>query len=87
MGRSLSAHELDKLRLLALSRIPRCRGCPRFHALDAVRRKLKPPGAALAQVPEFCTHEVCAPLAARYPAPLLGRSRLVERVARVKPAC
>jgi hypothetical protein len=87
MGRTLSAQELDKLRLLALSRIPRCRGCPRFHALDALRRKHRPPAAALAQVPEFCTHEVCAPLAARYPAPLIGRTRAADLVGRVKSAC
>lgn len=87
MGRSLSAHELDRLRLLALSRIPRCRGCPRFHALDGVRRKHLPPGAALPQAPEFCTHEVCAPLAARYPAPLIGRTRSSRLVGRVKSAC
>jgi hypothetical protein len=58
--------DLDGLRLVALGRIPRCGACPRFHALvDAHARDL-PRSAALPGVPEYCTHQVCAPLVARY---------------------
>ena len=58
--------DLDGLRLLALGRIPRCGGCPRFEALvdghdggDELR-------GPLPDVPEYCTHQVCAPLVIRY---------------------
>jgi hypothetical protein len=59
------AVDLDALRLLALSRIPRCGGCHRFEALvDA--HDHGPGGYALPAVPNHCRHQVCAPLASRW---------------------
>jgi hypothetical protein len=60
----MAPHDLDSLRLLALSRIPRCAVCPRFHALLSARAR----GSlgALPAVPTGCTHQVCAPLVTRY---------------------
>lgn len=60
------ARELDRLRLVAVGRIPRCARCPRFAALvDGQRSGGRIDASALPSVPAFCTHEVCAPLAAR----------------------
>ena len=56
--------DLDALRLLALSRITRCSGCPRYHALaEAYRGIVSVTG--LPQVPLACDHQVCAPLVSR----------------------
>lgn len=62
----IQTDDLDGLRLLALGRIPRCNGCPRFTALvdgHARGNRLRHP---LPDVPESCTHQVCAPLVIRY---------------------
>jgi len=80
MSQRLSREELDALRLLALSRIPRCGGCARFRALDAVRRGALEVPRALPPVPRSCTHVVCEPLAARFPAELgTGRGQSGNR--------
>ena len=61
----IQTDDLDGLRLLAMGRIPRCYGCPRFAALlDAHGRGDKVRGS-LPDVPEHCTHQVCAPLVIR----------------------
>jgi len=59
---------LDGLRLVALGRIPQCRGCPRFGALVRRHQAGGAVTVALPAVPEFCTHQYCSPLVAR-PAP------------------
>ena len=56
--------EKEGLRLLCLSRIPRCALCPRLEALriaHETRAKLALPVPA---VPESCRHQICAPLIA-----------------------
>ena len=89
MSRSKPSESLDELRLIALSRIPRCKTCPRFHALDAVRERPSTVLGRLPVVPASCTHEVCAPMAARYPdrlvvGPRLRVAGLVHRVRSVE---
>jgi hypothetical protein len=56
--------DLDGLRLLALSRISRCSGCPRYHALEEAYRGVGSV-TSLPQVPLACDHQVCAPLVSR----------------------
>ena len=58
--------ELDGLRLLALGRIPRCGVCPRYAALTDAHARGTGIRGRLPKVPECCTHQVCAPLVARY---------------------
>jgi hypothetical protein len=71
--RSVSqSQQLDSLRLLAISRIPRCSGCPRFEALVSAHDRGRP-GNGLPGVPGHCTHQVCAPLAGRWEAASRGR--------------
>lgn len=59
------ARELDELRLVALSRIPRCTGCPRLEALqDFVHL-----GMAIVNpwppAPGRCRHPICVPMLRR----------------------
>ena len=57
-------HEEDGLRLLALSRIPRCAVCPRLEALRANHGNgLTRP---VPNAPRSCTTRYCAPLVKRY---------------------
>jgi hypothetical protein len=67
----IQAEDLDGLRLLALSRIPRCGTCPRFRALVDTHDNGSRLRDDLPAVPENCTHQVCAPLAARWTEPEL----------------
>ena len=67
MGRSLeptAGARIDRLRLCAMSRIPRCSGCARFGALLAAHWGSGPP--TLPEVPQQCWNPVCAPIAARF---------------------
>jgi len=84
MRRTGRIPELDDLRLIALGRIPRCAGCPRFQALREARRTLSPrSGIPLPAAPAFCTHRVCAPLADRCERPnrlSVGESPLLRLV-------
>ena len=67
----------DDLRLLGLSRIPRCAGCARLEALAACHERRQPPRAPLPAVPRGCISPYCAPLAARYaPAPCARITRI-----------
>jgi hypothetical protein len=66
MSRSIEQVEMDRLRLVALGRIPRCGVCPRYRALRAAHRSGSRAMTPMPPVPESCTHEVCAPIAARY---------------------
>ena len=67
---SLPTDDMDGLRLLALGRIPRCEGCPRYEGLVSAyllsRERSGPLPTSLPGVPEFCRQAYCAPLAARY---------------------
>ena len=66
MSRGTDSRNMDRLRLVALGRIPRCGKCPRFHSIRAAHRARGQARECLPKVPDGCTHEVCAPLAARY---------------------
>ena len=71
-----ASNDLDGLRLLALSRIPRCGSCPRFGSLVeayVAAQEDERPSRELGAVPANCTHQVCAPLAERFrPAQTVG---------------
>ena len=58
--------ELDGLRLVGLSRIPRCAVCPRFHALAVATGRPAEDATPLPPAPEKCHHQVCSPLVGRY---------------------
>ena len=58
--------KMEGLRLFALGRIPRCGRCPRYRALSLSRATTDRQPESLPGVPEFCTYQLCAPLAARY---------------------
>ncbi len=64
--RVIPTEDLDGLRLLALSRIPRCGTCPRFHALVEAHHRGARVDHRLPGAPAHCSHEVCAPLVARW---------------------
>ena len=61
-GTSREPEDLDGLRLFALGRIPRCTRCPRYRALLTAHSARSRVAAVLPRVPEFCSHQVCAPL-------------------------
>jgi hypothetical protein len=79
------SNDLDGLRLLALSRIPRCGSCPRFGSLVEAYAGDERPMRQLGSVPANCTHQVCAPLAERYRPPEAA-PRSGARVASFSPA-
>ncbi len=56
----------DSLRLFALGRVPRCGRCPRYRTLFLADTRTDRRLQSLPAVPEFCTYQLCAPLAARY---------------------
>jgi len=58
--------DLESLRLFALGRIPRCSDCARYHSLVAAQRGVSTIRARLPEVPECCSHQVCAPLVDHY---------------------
>jgi len=64
---------LDGLRLLGLSRIPRCGDCPRFRALVRSHEHRRAALETLPAAPAYCTHQVCAPMASRYGAECDGK--------------
>jgi hypothetical protein len=57
--------EKDGLRLLGLSRIPRCSVCRRFEALKTAYDSGLHLAEPLAPVPPNCPHEHCRPLISR----------------------
>lgn len=61
----LGCRDVDGLRLLALSRIPRCETCPRLRALKTAHERGSSLETPLPAVPDGCDHEVCAPLVTR----------------------
>jgi hypothetical protein len=84
----IPAEDLDGLRLLALSRIPRCGTCPRFRALVDAHDGGSRLRDNLPAVPDYCTHQVCTPLAARWtePEPVEAAEDLPARLIRLQ-AC
>ena len=52
----------DELRLICLSRIPRCAQCPRLDALQLAHDVGSALVAPIPDVPESCRHQVCASL-------------------------
>ena len=71
----LSPRTVDALRVYALSRIPRCQRCPRLIALRLAQKRSAATPATLPDVPQYCHHVVCAPLAERY-VPPHGQERI-----------
>jgi len=61
-----ASNDLDGLRLLAMSRIPRCGTCPRFRSLVEAHAGDRLPPGGVPPVPTYCSHQVCAPLVARW---------------------
>ena len=68
-ARTVKHHEDDALRLLGLSRIPRCVGCDRLDALRVAHETREPLGRALPLVPRGCNDQVCRPLVTRFSSP------------------
>ena len=68
--------EMDGLRLLGLSRITRCEGCPRLEALRDAWERRSPLHAPWPTPPRDCRHQVCAPLIRRLGAghPAIGQT-------------
>ena len=64
----MSVVDLDGLRLVAFGRIPRCKDCPRYMALVERHYESRRVVGSWPAVPASCTHEVCAPLVARFSA-------------------
>jgi hypothetical protein len=58
--------DMDHLRLLGISRIPRCADCPRLPVLAAAVRRSSGSAAPLPEARDDCRHEVCRPLISRY---------------------
>jgi len=73
--------DMDHMRLLGISRIPRCANCPRLPELAAALKRGSGRAGSLSDLPAGCRHEVCRPLVERYfrpaesPSPTL---RLIE---------
>jgi hypothetical protein len=62
----LRSKDEDALRLLGLSRIPRCAECDRLDALRVAHETREPLTGPLPPVPSGCGDQVCRPLIARY---------------------
>jgi len=62
--------DVDSLRLVALSRIPRCASCPRFHALYRAYESSAMLGNTLPMAPSNCHHQVCGPMVHRFTGPV-----------------
>jgi hypothetical protein len=56
----------DGLRLLGLSRIPRCADCPRLQALQIAYHTGTRRSAPWPPPPRICRHQVCTPLLRRF---------------------
>jgi len=80
-----ASDDLDGLRLLALSRIPRCGTCPRFSTLVEAYAQEQGQIREIGAVPAGCTHQVCAPLVARF-RPVETPLRARSQVSRLSPA-
>ena len=56
----------DGLRLLGLSRVPRCAGCARLRALLVAHRTRGPLASPWPAPPRECREQICAPLVRRF---------------------
>lgn len=63
---TMTNRDMDHLRLLGISRIPRCVDCPRLPVLAAAVRRSPGGAAPLPDACDDCRHEVCRPLISRY---------------------
>ena len=72
----------DGLRLVALGRVPRCQRCQRFRAMNTAGAAPGLRVASLPAVPDFCTYQLCAPLATRYESAAVRGSMGGLRIAR-----
>ena len=61
----LPTDDINGLRLVALGRVPRCEGCPRYAALCAAYETGGLHASRVPPVPGFCHKAYCAPLVAR----------------------
>ena len=66
LTRKLRSGDVDRLRLLGISRIPRCSSCPRLLALVAAADDGPRPIEILPAAPQRCRYQVCKPLIPRY---------------------
>jgi hypothetical protein len=73
----LRANDEDALRLLGLSRIPRCAECDVLDALRVAHETREPLSGPLPPAPRDCGDQVCRPLITRYvrPFPTLAKER------------
>lgn len=73
----LRGDDEDALRLLGLSRIPRCAECGVLDALRVAHETREPLTGPLPPRPRGCIDPVCRPLIARYtrPRPMLEKER------------
>lgn len=65
-ARILKSRDKDGLRLLGLSRIPRCAECARFRALEAAYEAGSPIVGRVPPVPKECDYQICAPIVVRW---------------------
>jgi len=63
---AIGFRDLDDLRVIGLSRIPRCAECPRFKALECAIEERFAPFMPAPAAPRSCRHEVCRPMVKRY---------------------
>jgi hypothetical protein len=69
----------DGLRLLGLSRVPRCAACARLEALRAAHRTGRRPSGPWPAAPEGCREQICAPLLRRLSAGATAKGDLLTR--------
>lgn len=72
---TLSRRDVDGLRLLGLSRIPRCASCPRLEGFLAAFEAGRPLTAPVPAPPSDCDYRICAPLVPCYFRPPSCRSK------------
>ena len=68
----------DGLRLLGLSRVPRCAGCARLDALLVAHRTATPLVVPWPAAPAGCREQICAPLVRRLAGGRAGRDDLLS---------
>lgn len=67
----------DGLRLLGLSRVPRCAGCARLDALLAAHRTGERLAVPWPAAPACCREQICAPLVRRFVSGAAARNDLL----------
>jgi hypothetical protein len=84
--RKIRSGDVDQLRLLGISRIPRCSGCPRLVALSAAAADGPQPIEILPPAPRQCRDQVCKPLIRRYFRASFPMRTVLRAVRRVESA-